>query len=143
MAGPADLTDDDILARLVALNKERAAEEARGLVRWLRPDYQIPRFGSTKEKAELDLVGGAVRTAAAVPAGPKPSYPADDASQTAVVMAALMRASGALDAGGIAAGFKQGRRVAPKVAAVLLSLYRMGLVGTGDGGTSFVLQRFG
>ena len=54
-----------------------------------------------------------------------------------------MRASGALDAGGIASGFKQGRRVAPKVAAVLLSLYRMGLVGTGDGGTSFSLQRSG
>ena len=34
-----------MLARLVALNRQRAAEEARGHVRWLRPDYQIPRFG--------------------------------------------------------------------------------------------------
>lgn len=69
---PADLADDEVLARLVALNKERAAEEARGLVRWLRPDYQIPRFGSTEQKAELDLVGGAVRAEAVAPAGPKP-----------------------------------------------------------------------
>lgn len=38
----ADLTDDEILTRLVALNKERAAEEARGLIRWLRPEYQAP-----------------------------------------------------------------------------------------------------
>ena len=25
---------------------ERAAEEREGKVRWLRPDYQIPRFGA-------------------------------------------------------------------------------------------------
>ena len=31
-----------ILHRLVALNRERAAEEARGLVRWLRPDSRTP-----------------------------------------------------------------------------------------------------
>ncbi|MCP5390313.1 MAG: class I SAM-dependent DNA methyltransferase [Sphingomonadaceae bacterium] len=39
---PADLSDEEILTRLVALNKERAAEEARGLIRWLRPEYQNP-----------------------------------------------------------------------------------------------------
>lgn len=36
------LGDDEILRRLVALNAERAAEERRGLVRWLRPDFQNP-----------------------------------------------------------------------------------------------------
>ena len=36
------LTDEEILERLVALNVERAAEEAQGLVRWLRPEYQAP-----------------------------------------------------------------------------------------------------
>jgi len=45
---PGDLTDDDIIARLVELNHERAEEEKRGHVRWLRPDYQIPRFGAKK-----------------------------------------------------------------------------------------------
>ena len=39
---PRDLADEEILARLVALNQERRAEEARGLVRWLRPEYQAP-----------------------------------------------------------------------------------------------------
>lgn len=33
-------------ARLVALNATRAAEEKAGQVRWLRPDYQRPRFGA-------------------------------------------------------------------------------------------------
>jgi hypothetical protein len=41
---PHDLAPAEIVARLVALNAERAAEEAAGHVRWLRPDYQIPRF---------------------------------------------------------------------------------------------------
>jgi hypothetical protein len=37
---PHDLTDEQIIERLVALNAERAAEEERGVVRWLRPDFQ-------------------------------------------------------------------------------------------------------
>ncbi|SDP53539.1 Type II restriction/modification system, DNA methylase subunit YeeA [Sulfitobacter litoralis] len=39
---PVDLSEEEILLRLVALNKERAEEEARGHIRWLRPDYQNP-----------------------------------------------------------------------------------------------------
>ena len=37
---PEKLTDQEILERLVALNAQRAAEEARGVVHWLRPEYQ-------------------------------------------------------------------------------------------------------
>jgi hypothetical protein len=40
---PANLTEAAILENLVALNKERAAEEANGLIRWLRPEYQNPQ----------------------------------------------------------------------------------------------------
>jgi hypothetical protein len=39
---PGDLAPADIVARLVSLNAERAAEEANGRVRWLRPAYQAP-----------------------------------------------------------------------------------------------------
>ncbi|MBX9730955.1 MAG: class I SAM-dependent DNA methyltransferase [Sphingomonas sp.] len=42
---PHPLPAPEIIARLVTLNAERATEEAAGTVRWLRPDYQIPRFG--------------------------------------------------------------------------------------------------
>ncbi|MEK6637862.1 MAG: DNA methyltransferase [Pseudomonadota bacterium] len=41
---PASLAPSEIITRLVALNAQRAAEEKAGTVRWLRPDYQIPRF---------------------------------------------------------------------------------------------------
>lgn len=39
---PVTLADEEILERLVALNHERAEEEQRGLVRWLRPEFQAP-----------------------------------------------------------------------------------------------------
>jgi len=47
--GAGQLDPSEIVARLVALNHERAEEEKAGNVRWLRPDYQKPRFGK-KEK---------------------------------------------------------------------------------------------
>jgi hypothetical protein len=40
---PVNLSEEEILERLVALNEERAAEETRGIVRWLRPEYQNPQ----------------------------------------------------------------------------------------------------
>jgi hypothetical protein len=39
---PHDLGDDDILLRLVELNRERGEEEKGGRIRWLRPEYQNP-----------------------------------------------------------------------------------------------------
>ncbi|MEG3167296.1 type IIL restriction-modification enzyme MmeI [Sphingomonas sp. LB3N6] len=38
------LDDETILTRLVALNAERAAEETRGLIRYLRPEFQDPGY---------------------------------------------------------------------------------------------------
>jgi len=65
---PADLSDDDILHRLVDLNRERAAEEAKGLIRWLRPDYQNPGGKVAMAKGEqgaMDL--GIAATTAKTP----------------------------------------------------------------------------
>ena len=45
------LTDEEILERLVALNAERAAEEARGHIRWLRPAFQCP--AGSRQQSEL------------------------------------------------------------------------------------------
>ena len=46
-----------VLERLVALHDARVEEERRGTVRWLRPEYQIPRFGggTAKEEAPAEL----------------------------------------------------------------------------------------
>lgn len=125
------------------LNQERAAEEKRGLVRWLRPDYQIPRFGSETEKTKqiaADLVGGVAGAAGEV-AKAKSSFSSDEMEQTAAVMAALLQGAGALDALTIASGFRQGRRIEPKVTAILAALTRMGVATSSDGGRTFSSRR--
>lgn len=54
---PPDISNDEILERLVALNKERASEESRGIIHWLRPEYQNPAGAAPKvqEKLVLDM----------------------------------------------------------------------------------------
>ena len=53
---PARLTDAEILERLVALNAERAAEEARGVIHWLRPEYQAgSQKSGVRSQKEMDL----------------------------------------------------------------------------------------
>jgi hypothetical protein len=49
--------EDEAMYRLVALNKERAEEEARGHIRWLRPDYQNPegRVAAKGKTKDMDL----------------------------------------------------------------------------------------
>ena len=46
---PADLTDEETLTHLVALNAERVAEEAQGIIRYLRPEYQNPSGASATQ----------------------------------------------------------------------------------------------
>ena len=45
---PVDLPGDELLTRLVALNHERATEEAAGTIRWLRPAFQAPNVPPVK-----------------------------------------------------------------------------------------------
>ena len=126
------LPEAEVLGRLVALNKQRAAEEARGIVKWLRPTYQIPRFGSATEK--LDLAGEMREAVAGIAA--RRGFPADEVAQTAEVVAALAAAPMAMTARDIQASFKAGRNVRPKVDAVLAGLVRMGIVATSAKGFS-------
>jgi hypothetical protein len=136
----ADLSDDEMLARLVALNKERAAEEKRGLVRWLRPDYQIPRFAKGVDKQAVKEEGAQVAAELIAPVEQKPSFPTDAVEQTAAVFAALAAASGPLDAKALAAHFKRTKTTEKKVGEVLASLARLGYV-TSEDGNAFALRR--
>jgi hypothetical protein len=47
----AEALEQEILKRLVALNHERAAEEAKGTIRWLRPEYQCPEDKKGEERS--------------------------------------------------------------------------------------------
>ena len=136
---PADLSAHAVVERLAALNQQRAANEAKGLVQWLRPAYQIPRFGHAADRPRLELAGGGLPVEP-VSAG-KPAFPADDLEQTAAVLTILAGNSAATDPVSLARSFKQGRRCESKVRAVLLSLVRMGYVAAFDGGECFMLRR--
>ena len=123
---PYDLSDEQILERLVALNAERAAEEAAGHVRWLRPDYQIPRFakGAAAKSGQLDLG----ETVVAIDKG-LPVFPKDKGEQPLAIRAVLEAAGAPMDAAGVARAFKGGgKKIEQRVAQTLGSLARYGWI---------------
>jgi hypothetical protein len=133
---PRDLSGDEILENLVALNKQRAKQEKRGHVRWLRPDYQIPKFGTPTQRAEqieADLVEK-------VTPEQKPSFPRSEVERMGSVFAALAAAERPPTPSDLATRFRQGRRIEENVALTLLAIARMGHLTTPDGGKSFVLR---
>jgi hypothetical protein len=76
-------TDSDaLLDRLVALNLERAREEAAGHIRWLRPEFQnptavpqgdfVPGAVNTEKQAKMDLPEKSPSTATATEKRPWP-----------------------------------------------------------------------
>ncbi len=54
---PAEIADaeQELLARLLALNAERVAEEQRGVVRWLRPEFQAPDQAATQPDLDISV----------------------------------------------------------------------------------------
>ena len=125
---PSDLSEDEILERLVALNHERAAEEARGHVRWLRPEFQNPDGVQAETKAqqgEIDL--------AAAPAAPKgaPKLPSDDAEQARALRALLVSAEAPITAPELAARFG-GKNTKAKIGKVEKMLSILAAVGQAE-----------
>lgn len=100
---PATLDDEAIITRLVALNKERAAEEARGLVRWLRPEFQAPNYQAPMAQG-LDL--GEAQPV--LPSNIIP-WPATLPEQVSAVQAILTAAPAPLAAADVARAFKSKR----------------------------------
>lgn len=117
---PADLSDDDILERLVALNKARVAEENRGEIKWLRPDFQKAGFVAPKEQAALALPEAARPTADIL------DWPAALPDQFTAVAAVVDRAARPVAANDVARAFKG--KNAKGVTPVLDTLAGMGRV---------------
>jgi hypothetical protein len=123
---PPNLTDEQVVERLVALNAERAREEAAGHVRWLRPDFQIPRFAkvATPKTGELGLVEALPAAAIGLPSLPRDRY-----EHPLAVEALLVGAGRPMTPAEIARGFRRGgRRLEPRVVQALATLARYGRV---------------
>lgn len=115
---PPDLSDEDILERLVALNKQRAAEEAKGQIKWLRPDFQKPGYVAPKEQKTLALPEAAPASADIL------EWPTALPDQFTAVAAVVDRAARPIAANDVARAFRG--KNAKGVAPVLDTLAGMG-----------------
>ncbi|WP_375438125.1 class I SAM-dependent DNA methyltransferase [uncultured Hymenobacter sp.] len=119
---PTTLPDAELLARLVQLNHTRAAEEAAGTVRYLRPAYQAPG----QQQAALTLANTDAVAAVAEAAAPQP-WPAELAQQMQAVRAVVTQAAAPLTPKQVAARFLKAKpaQVQPLLATLTaLSLLR-------------------
>jgi hypothetical protein len=118
--------EEELLRRLVALNAERAAEEAQGHVRWLRPEFQAPGAGAAGVQTTLAGTeeGEGEEAAPAAAKAAKAAWPKAMREQIATVRAAL--AHGGASPSALASQFK--RNPEPAVRAVLEALEELGMV---------------
>jgi hypothetical protein len=86
---PIGLSDEDILERLVALNAERAGDEERGVIRWLRPEFQNPADRQAPTQATLSITEPESEETAPAPAKTKAPWPKSLAEQAQAVRTAL------------------------------------------------------
>ena len=120
---PVDLTDEQILERLVALNHQRAEEERRGIVRWLRPEFQNPE-GRTQQAiaTEPEETPAEVKKAAAA----KQPWPGSLPAQAAAVQTALAELAAPADEAQIAKQFTRANK--DRIAELLETLASLGKV---------------
>lgn len=112
--------EEEILARLVALNAERAAEEAHGLVRWLRPEFQA---AGAAQPAQGEIDTGEEIEIAAAPAK-KHTWPKTIPEQVQALRAALAAAPAPQTGEQLARGFA--RAQTKKVEELLETLAALG-----------------
>lgn len=113
--------EEELLTRLVELNARRAAEEARGLVRWLRPDFQS---AGAPVQGEMAADGEAAAPAATAPTGLKTPWPKTLPEQVQALRTALAAAAAPLAADTLARHFTGART--PKIAELLETLAALG-----------------
>ncbi|WP_327436663.1 class I SAM-dependent DNA methyltransferase [Sinorhizobium meliloti] len=124
--------EEELLTRLVALNNERAAEERRGLMRWLRPDYQIPKLGAKAPKSEDEHVGTLDLELPDI--SERPKWPSDGLEQIKLVRDLLAKAPAPTPPDAIASVF-DGRNTSKRrdrIAEVLETLVATGLARSGE-----------
>lgn len=115
---PHHLTTDELLARIVALNAERRAEEAAGHIRWLRPEFQAP---AVSVPVARPLEGFAEEAPATAPRRKQP-WPSGIPDQFRAVKDSLR--TGPVTAQQIASGFRPASR--RRISEILATLTALG-----------------
>ena len=112
------LTTEQILANLVALNAQRRAEEAGGIVRWLRPEFQAPNAAPTQA-----ALGGLLPSEPVAATRRKQPWPVTLTDQVRAIKDSL-RAQPLQTPQQIATGFKPASRT--RIAEILETLTALG-----------------
>lgn len=128
----AEIDPEQILDSLVLLNQVRAAEERRGFIKWLRPEYQIDKIGPLAHRG--DRVQAILATKVRAKKAP---FPAARLDQARVVLDLMARAKAPLSAEEIAVAFSSPDETIAEVRDVLQSLVRLGQAESYDQGRSF------
>ena len=124
---PADLSDEQLLAKLVELNHHRSSEERRGVVRWLRPEFQNPTGAKAAVQGDLAIAASAGEKAKTK----KLTWPATLAEQAQALRAALQSHAAPATAEEIARLFT--RAPGPRVRELLDTLRSLGQVRAVNG----------
>jgi SAM-dependent methyltransferase len=130
------LSDAEILERVVALNAQRADEEAKGHIRWLRPDYQKPLFAGEKQSSlgldenAPDSKSGGPKKQKSAGKPKKAVWPKSIAERAKVVEAALAAAEQPITAADLAKQFSRAKD--KEVTEILDTLCALGRAHQGD-----------
>ncbi len=114
-----------ILTRLVALNAERAAEEAKGHMRWLRPEYQ--NKNATKGRQAVLEVDGESATPAAAATSLR-AWPEELPAQAAALSAVLGTLAAPADVSTIA-GYFEGKKTKKRLEEMTRLLETLAALG--------------
>jgi hypothetical protein len=133
---PEGLDTDALLLRLVELNARRAAEEAAGTVRWLRPDFQQHGLMGGAQAPGPDRPDGTddEAEAPAAAATTQRPWPAGLPEQIKAVAEVLAGAGRSLDLDGVAAHFSARGRWRDRLPTLLNTLEALGRARAVDGG---------
>ena len=123
---PQDITDEQILQNLVALNAQRAEEERNGHIRWLRPDYQAPDTVGAQHAAPLQGTLPGTETAETPIIAPveQQPWPTQPKAQLAAIRDLLRTSTGQWTVPQIAAQFT-GKNTKKKLDAIAANLERL------------------
>ena len=134
------MEDDTILERIVDLSHLRVSDEKKGLVRWLRPEYQVPLFSNDRQ-TDFGLVAEPQAMLhptkkRRVPGHTKASWPNSLADRVRAVEAALAAEEKPATSTDLAAKFSRAK--AADVEEILQTLVTLGRARLGDVKNTFV-----
>ena len=132
---PVDLTEQEILDRVVKLNAVRAREEEQGVIRWLRPEYQTRIVKNTavspsEEETDVEAEEKPRKASSTAKKEPKLPWPAALLEQTKAireVISSMQAAGTGATPDTVAARFSRAPRV--KVLEIWQVLESLGVVG--------------